>query len=104
MEDVKVKKDDELETKAEALAVKLSEKVMENLNKQIKDSAVGKVISKKELTKTSTKTMSKEEKIVRFFKALTRKQGPDYVTIKALSEGTAADGGNLFPNEFRGLA
>lgn len=42
--------------------------------------------------------LSPQEKIVGFFQALLSN---DTVTLKALSEGTAADGGYLFPDEFR---
>ena len=41
--------------------------------------------------------LTKEEKIVGFFHALVTRNN---VAIKALSEGVAADGGNLFPAEF----
>lgn len=41
--------------------------------------------------------LTAEEKIVGFFHALVTR---NEVAIKALSEGTAADGGNLFPDEF----
>jgi len=42
--------------------------------------------------------MTKEEKIVSFFGALLRN---DVVALKALSEGVAADGGYLVPDEFK---
>lgn len=42
-------------------------------------------------------TLTKEEKIVGFFHALVTNNEP---VVKALSEGVAADGGNLFPAEF----
>lgn len=41
--------------------------------------------------------LTKEEKIVGFFHALVTR---DEVAVKALAEGVAADGGNLFPDEF----
>ena len=47
-----------------------------------------------ELTEKEIKDMPAREKIVKFFKAVVQK---DDVTAKALSEGTAADGGYLFP-------
>ncbi|MHA1225137.1 MAG: phage major capsid protein [Candidatus Hodarchaeales archaeon] len=43
-------------------------------------------------------SLSKEEKIVGFFQALVN---GDHAVLKALSEGVAADGGYLFPDEFR---
>lgn len=43
------------------------------------------------------KSLTKEEKIVSFFKALVTN---DKVALKALSEGTPADGGYLVPDEF----
>lgn len=42
-------------------------------------------------------TLTKEEKIVGFFHALVTE---NEAAVKALSEGVAADGGNLFPAEF----
>lgn len=42
--------------------------------------------------------LTKDEVIVGFFKGLVEK---DDAVVKALSEGTAADGGYLFPDEFR---
>jgi HK97 family phage major capsid protein len=41
--------------------------------------------------------LTREEKIVGFFHALVTR---DEAAVKALSEGVAADGGNLFPDEF----
>lgn len=41
--------------------------------------------------------LTKEEKIVGFFHAMVTR---NEFAVKALSEGTAADGGNLFPTEF----
>jgi len=47
---------------------------------------------------TEGKELSKEEKIVKFFVAVAKK---DETQIKALAEGTDADGGYLVPTEFR---
>jgi HK97 family phage major capsid protein len=52
----------------------------------------------KELTKEDVAKMAPREKIAKFFKAVITR---DNVSAKALSEGTAADGGYLFPDEFR---
>jgi len=63
----------------------------ENVTKQAKE-IVG-VLSKEEIGK-----MTSKEKIVKWFQACVRS---DHNVLKALSEGTAADGGYLFPDEFR---
>jgi len=94
-------KETDLDKKAEGIAFGIADKAVKRIEDQLKESEIGKVVSKKELSNTNVKTLSKNEKIVRFFKALVRREGPDYKVIKALSEGVAADGGNLFPNEFR---
>jgi len=49
-------------------------------------------------TKKTVDDLTKEEKIVGFFQALVRN---DTVVLRALSEGVAADGGYLFPDEFK---
>lgn len=56
-----------------------------------------KIFSEVDLKK-DTDSWTKEEKIVGFFTALVRN---DKVALKALGEGVAADGGYLFPDEFR---
>ena len=55
-----------------------------------------KILAGKDLLRDKGKLTS-EEKIVGFFHALVTR---NTVAIKALSEGTAADGGYLFPDEF----
>ena len=47
-------------------------------------------------TKKDVSTLTKDEKIVGFFKALLQNDVP---VLKALSEGVAADGGYLVPDE-----
>jgi HK97 family phage major capsid protein len=44
------------------------------------------------------KDLTKEQRIMKFFSAMVNN---DYSTVKALSEGTAADGGYMVPTEFR---
>lgn len=61
------------------------------------DFAVTKMLSHKSV-KGQIKKMTADEKIVAFTKALLTK---NHAMTKALSEGTDADGGYLFPNEFR---
>lgn len=50
------------------------------------------------LMKKDVNQLTAKEKIVGFFQAIMQN---DHVAMKALSEGTAADGGYLFPDEFR---
>lgn len=50
------------------------------------------------LMKKDVSELTAKEKIVGFFQALIQK---DHAVLKALSEGTNADGGYLFPDEFR---
>ncbi|HCX20584.1 MAG TPA: phage major capsid protein [Cytophagales bacterium] len=70
-----------------------------DLLEEIDDPAknINKMLGKKSVEKT-VNSMTKEEIIVGFTKALIE---DNKSVIKALSEGTAADGGNLFPDEFR---
>lgn len=60
------------------------------------DSKLTKILNGKDLFGDKSE-LTKEEKIVGFFYALVNNNTP---ALKALSEGTAADGGYLFPNEF----
>jgi len=57
-----------------------------------------KIFGKEDISKDDVKALSKEEKIVGFFLACVRN---DKIALKALSEGTSADGGYLVPTEFR---
>ena len=60
------------------------------------DAKLKKILGGKDLIK-DVSTLTKEEKIVGFYHALVTR---NEFALKALSEGTAADGGYLFPNEF----
>lgn len=76
----------------------LNEKVENLLNNHTKaNSKLSEILGGKDIVKEKDK-LTKEEKIVGFYHALVT--GDNQVT-KALSEGTAADGGYLFPDEFR---
>lgn len=52
-----------------------------------------KIFGKEDVTKDDVNALTKEQKIVGFFRALCEK---DRVALKALSEGTAADGGYAY--------
>ena len=75
---------------------KLTEKINQILDNGNSDKFKS-VLNNSELAKQKDK-MTKEEIIVSFFKAIVNR---DHVTAKALSEGTAGNGGYLFPDEFR---
>jgi HK97 family phage major capsid protein len=69
-------------------------KALGNLMPQ--DAKLKKILGGKDLVRDAA-SLTKEEKIVGFYHALVTNN--EYA-LKALSEGTAADGGYLFPNEF----
>ena len=76
----------------------VSEKVDKFFDRQEKsNSKIMEILKSKDLSKNKGQ-LTKEEKIVGFYHALVTK---DDQVCKALSEGTAADGGYLFPDEFR---
>lgn len=82
---------------AKAIGKIIANEIMSNINVDAKSSAkVAALVKGKDLTDKNSLTA--EEKIVGFYHALITK---DHATCKALSEGTAADGGYLFPDEFR---
>lgn len=60
------------------------------------DAKLTKILGGKDVVKDAS-TLTKEEKIVGFYHALVTN---NQFALKALSEGTDADGGYLFPNEF----
>jgi len=66
-------------------------------NQEKSNSKIMEILKSKDLSKNKTQ-LTKEEKIVGFYHALVTK---DDQVCKALSEGSAADGGYLFPDEFR---
>jgi len=98
--------EEEIEEEAEKAAQKISaylnlDELKEKVDRLIKKESVASKIYSEADTQKDLNELSKDEKIVAFFRALIRPEGPDHVVLKALSEGTAADGGYLFPDEFR---
>lgn len=98
------KQDEELQKAAKTLSRELAaalnldkiDKFIQMVEKASDEQGLGKMFDKKSFEKGKD-AMTKDEKIVAFTKALLTDNKP---VIKALSEGVAADGGNLFPNEF----
>lgn len=102
---------DDLEDKVDKVADNLANSVreklgLEGLEKKVDgllsaqdkgNSKIMSILQGKDLTKGKNQ-LTKEEKIVGFYHALV---SGDREVAKALSEGTAADGGYLFPDEFR---
>lgn len=75
----------------------LKEKVDKLIDRSIpKDSKLQKILNGKDYIRDAS-TLTKEEKIIGFFHALVT--GNEHA-VKALSIGTAADGGNLVPQDF----
>ena len=105
-EQEEVSEEEALEEAAEKVASKISTALnLGELQKKI-DKIVGRSAKVKQIytandVKKDVDKLSKEEVIIGFFKALVRPEGPDHAVLKALSEGVAADGGYLFPDEFR---
>jgi len=87
--------DKAVEAKFEAKKAKKATNALEDLAK--KDSFIAKLLKGKDLTQGADQLTSKEKMVAFFYAAVNR----DTKTLKALSEGTAADGGYLFPDEFR---
>jgi len=94
--------DDAAQKAADAIIAKLPIDKLTEAVKAISEKTsitpTAKKIVGKELTKEEISKMPAREKIVKFFNAVVKR---DDVVAKALSEGTAADGGYLFPDEFR---
>lgn len=96
--------EEETEEEVKEVAKKISKYLnLDGLQKKMdkiikKDSQMAKKLFSAEDTKKEVENMTKEEKIVGFFSALVQN---DTARIKALSEGVAADGGYLFPDEFK---
>ena len=67
-------------------------------NKADKTKKVSELLNLEELVGKSKDEMTTKEKVLGFFQAMVNQ---DHTALKALSEGTAADGGYLFPDEFR---
>lgn len=82
---------------AKAIGKIIANEIMSNINVEAKaNTKIAELIKGKDLTDKNS--LTPEEKIVGFYHALVNK---DHAVCKALSEGTAADGGYLFPDEFR---
>lgn len=71
---------------------------VEGIEKGTKDSKVSELINFEKLMSKNVSEMTSREKIVGFFQAMVQS---NHAVLKALAEGTAADGGYLFPDEFR---
>lgn len=100
----KVFDDEELEEGAEELTKMVEGKLgLKEIKRKLNEiaeaspSLASKIYGLKDAS-SSIDEMSKEEKIVTYFLALCQNNQP---VLKAMSEGVAADGGYLFPNEFR---
>jgi len=93
--------DEQVDEVADKIVANIDSKVAEAIEKQLgKNSSekVKKIMKAEKVTEKDVKELTKDEKIVSFFQAMVHK---DTAKLKALSEGTAADGGYLFPDEFR---
>ena len=92
--------DEAIDAAAKRVASTITKELMTSLNLNKKDtkvnSKVAEFLNGKDLTDKDS--LTPDEKIVGFWHALVTK---DHVVCKALSEGTNADGGYLFPDEFR---
>lgn len=71
---------------------------LEKTAEKEKTSKLASLVNLEELMKKGVDEMTTQEKIIGFFQGIIRN---DHVVLKALSEGVAADGGYLFPDEFR---
>jgi len=99
------KLDEKVDEAAEKIMAKLDpeaikEKVLKSLKKEqeASDKKVASLIDLEKLMKKDVSEMTAKEKIVGFFQAMVR---ADHAALKSLSEGTASEGGYLFPDEFR---
>ena len=63
-----------------------------------KPTKISELLNLEALMKKDVSQMTSREKILGFFQAMVQS---NHAVLKALSEGTAADGGYLFPDEFR---
>ncbi len=93
----------EIEKEAEKVAKQIStyldlDKLKEKIEKIVDRGDVAKKIYVSKDVEKDVSDLTREEKIVGFFNALVHDNKP---VLKALSEGVAADGGYLFPDEFR---
>jgi len=72
--------------------------IQDQIKPATKQSKVSDLIDLEKLMKKDVSQMTAREKIIGFFQGMIQNNHP---VMKALSEGTDADGGYLFPNEFR---
>ena len=100
-EDFEEKLDEAAEKVVEKLGVnELTARIDKLENPKVKnvEKKVAGILSLEKLMKKDVSEMTANEKIIGFFQAALRS---DHEVLKALSEGTPADGGYLFPDEFR---
>jgi len=118
-EDTEDDEEEQLEKVADKLAARVKEKVittkfdLKEIQAKVdraigrsmgNDMAQGYSLASKiygpEGVKSGVETLTGEEKIIGFWQALLHK---DHIALKALSEGVQADGGYLFPDEFKAV-
>lgn len=103
-ESVEVKLDDVAEKLVAKLGIGDLHKKIADLQNEVKSNSdvlnkkTNPLINLETLMKKEVKEMTSREKILGFFQGIVQS---DHAVMKALSEGTAADGGYLFPDEFR---
>ena len=93
--------DEEVDKLAKDVVAKigLTDGIVKKLRAEVEGpNIINKIFAKGDFSKSDVSDMSADEKIVAFFLGMVR---GDQTVIKALSEGVAADGGNLVPDEFR---
>lgn len=93
--------DEAAEKIVKSLGIEDLRKQVQDLNEQAKkdkDSKSAEVLNLEKMMKKDVTEMTSREKITGFFQGMVQSND---VVMKALSEGTSADGGYLFPDEFR---
>jgi HK97 family phage major capsid protein len=100
--EVEEKVDEAAEKIMKSLGIEEIRNEMKSLKKKLEakksDSKYSALVNFEKLMSKSTSEMTSNEKIVGFFQGIVQN---NHAVMKALSEGTAADGGYLFPDEFR---
>jgi len=101
-DDVEEKVDEAAEKIMKSLGIDALKKEMKALSTKVEtkgtDSKYSALVDFEKLMNKSVSEMTSKEKIVGFFQGMVQS---NTAVLKALSEGTAADGGYLFPDEFR---
>jgi len=100
-EDVDEKIDEAADKIMKSIGMDKLKTAVEDIQKKMNtntDKKVSELINLEKLMNKSVDEMTSKEKITGFFQALVQRNAP---VLKALSEGTASDGGYLFPDEFR---